>query len=339
MGIIRRQGGSNLLWYRLNPDTPFVGLPVTGSNCREPYGIIRNYDDPNVRARTIDLLQSYADNNQCVIRTGIFSSTELGNGGTIHNIANGLNSTELNKVENFLSDIRSEGFDLHFSYFPIANDRPFVWSSWQQQRFNAHLALIMQIRPVIQSIFPAGSYHHELGNEQQGASNQPLMVRYSWEMYRAYGNLYGISDTSGMSVGYSSQSAGLSRYNIQFADYQDQNKGLHGLPQYLDLHSYDPIINTNALLQIDQEMTNNGDTRDIILGETYYSSYTSHVNSVLSQVSQMNRDVVYVAQWPIDQTRGCDGHVNRGSTELFNYHGAASCRNATDISCGNSVWS
>lgn len=337
MGIIQRDGGSNLLWYRLNPDTPGVGLPVTGQNCRELYGIIRNYDDPNVRARVQDLLRIYAENGQCVIRTGLYTATEISNGGTIHNIANGLNTTELNKVSAFLSDIKSFGFDLHWTYFILANDRPYTWSNWQQQRFDAHLNLIKQIRPIINSIFSPLEHWHELANEFQGASNQPQLVRYSWEIFRAYGDLFGISDTTGTSVGYSSQSAGLSRYNIQFADYQNAAKGLHGLPKFLDIHGYDPFT-SNGLLQLDQAMINNNDDRDIIIGETYYSSYAAHVSAILAQASQISRDIHYVLQWPIDETRGCDGHVNRGSTEQFKYDGASNCRDDLSISCVESDW-
>lgn len=336
MGIVQRRGGSSKLWYRLQPDLPNTSLPVTGSNCREPYGIIRNYDNASVRARTQDLLSLYADNDQCVIRTGLYTSTEISNGGTIHNIANGLSATELNKLGTFLLDIKNAGFNLHFTYFPLGDDRPYTWSSWQQAKLDAHLNVIQQVRPIITSIFGANEYWHELANEFQGASNQPQLVRYSWELFRAYGNLFGIADTTGTSVGYSSQSAGLSRYNIQFADYQNPAKGLHGLPQYLDIHGYDAFTN-NGLLQLDQAMINNGDNRDIIIGETFYSSYSAHVSSVLSQIAQMSRDVHYVLQWPVDEVRGCDGHSNRGSTDQFNYTGQTSCRDV-GISCFNSNW-
>ena len=337
MGVIHRQGGSFLAWWRLNPDTPFTGLPQTGNNCREPYGIIRNYDNQTVVGRTRELLQRYADNDQCVIRTGLYTNTELSNGGTIHNINNGLNGFELNKLTMFLQDIKDAGFDLHFAIFPIGNDRPYTWNSFQQNKLVAHINLINQIRPIIRNIFAPGEYWLELHNEGQGAGNQPMMVRYAWELYRAYGNLYGVQDTTGSSIGYSAQSAGLSRYNIQYADYQDPNKGLYGLPTFLDIHGYDPFSG-NGLLQLDQAMIANGDMRDIIIGETYYSSYTAHVSAVMNQIAQLSRDVHYVLQWPIDESRGCDGHVNRGSTHEFRYTGQDNCRSSSAFSCVESDW-
>ncbi len=341
MGVINRTGGSFLAWWRLSQDIPGTPLPP-GGNCREPYGIIRNYDDPQVRFATQDVLRLMKDNDQCVIRTGLYLTTELSSGGTIHNHANGLTALELNNLKNFLTDIKAEGFDVHFAYFPIHNDRPYTWSSWQAQRFAAHVNVIQQTRPIITSIFAPGEYLIELHNEGQGAGNQPQMVRYAWELYREYGNLFGIADTTGSSVGYSAMSAGLSRYNIQFSDYQNPAKGLHGLPQYQDVHGYTPFTST-GLLELNQAMIANGDTRDLIIGETYYSTYTNHVNAVLSQIAQLQRDVEYVTQWPLTPNNGCDGHVDVLPSKEFDYKTATttSCRLVVNngISCSESSWS
>lgn len=334
MGTVLERGGSNLAWWRLDhvPNGLGNAPPGNGGNCREKWGIVRNYDDPNVRAKTQDILDRLRV-NQCWLRVNYYAWENSGT-TTLTSIANGqVQPADLNRLSMFLQDVRDRDFKLNFAWMHIGDTSPQTWGGFQQARYNNIRDAILQVQPLVDS-FGWAEQHTDLSNEMQAASNQSAGMRqFGWQIYRDFVNAFGPGKTGGVSVGFGLGPPGLSRYNIQFQD--QQNLSGVGVSPILDIHGYIPLgsATTNWLKLLENAMVANGDTRNIRISETYYSSHTAHVTQLLANIAQLDRDVEHIIQWGLAETGYCDD-VEIVDTVLFNYQGEP----CGEVDCARSAW-
>ena len=337
MGMVLERGGSNLAWWRLDHSPDGLGnAPPTGGNCRETWGIVRNYDDPNVRAKTQDILDRLRE-NQCWIRPNYYV-WENGGTSTLTSIAGGtVSSADQNRLANFLQDILDRDFKVNFSWMHIGDTSPQTWGAFQPARYANILSAIKQIQPLVDS-YGWSEYHVDLSNEMQAASNQSAGMRqFGWQIYRDFVNAFGSGITGGVSIGFGLGPPGISRYNIQYQD--QQNLSGVGVSPILDVHGYLPFgsATTNWLKLLENAMIANNDNRLIRISESYYSSHTAHVFQMLQNIAQLNRDVEHILQWGLAETGHCDD-VEIVDTTAFLYGGQQCSREVGSVSCENSAW-
>lgn len=287
-------GGSNYAWYKLGSD---VGL-----NCREPYGIIKNYHIKGVRSVVKSQLKLMRGNGQIRLRIPIYHMRNPG-GGTILNSAGGnLSSQHRTNLKDFLADIKTAGFvEVEVGFFPQSLNNPATWDAsnlgWQESRFQENWNLIVSLRPII--IGSSLHYRIDLMNEGAPANNQKQVKKYVFKLWWNYNFIFGKTDTVGFSI---IAEVGTSRYDNMVSE---MNRTGFGLPYLWSVHVYDNI--TNALQNLSAHQSSAGDNRSWVIGETYYND--SATDSALSAAS-LRRTVWHVYQWPLTKNKGCDGHVD-----------------------------
>lgn len=295
----RSPGGSNYAWYSLN--APYQPAPVTGQNCREPYGIIANYHLSNVRSTVLSQLSLMHQNGQRRLRIPVFHGRNLNTGTVMSSTGGDLSSTHRQNLTQFLNDIRNAGFvEIMVSFHPIgaAND-PTQWSSWSESGFQENWNLIYNLRPII-----AGAnilYRIDLMNEGAPTSGQTQLREYVRRMWGNYNYRFGKADT----VGFSIIGDNVNRYQTMRSTMLSTP---YGLPYLYSVHFYENAVAGNAITALHQAMSSRGDSQGWIIGEVLYQDMPT-----LSKLSSLNlgaRPVFFVLQWPITRGRGCDGHAD-----------------------------
>ncbi|WP_157471734.1 hypothetical protein [Gilvimarinus agarilyticus] len=307
-------GGSNYAWYKIDALTQPA---PPGPNCRESYGIIKNYHATGVRSMVQSQLQSMNSAGQERLRIPIFFMRGA-QGGTLLDSSGGNFSLQVrDNLEDFLSDIKSSGFrEIEVGFFPQANNSPLNWSAWNESYFQENWNLIFRLHPLI-----AGAgihYKIDLGNEFAPASSQSQWHKnYVKKMWINYNLRFGKADTVGFSVasganGVTDGSLAVDRYNTTKNIYEST---LYGSPYVWEFHFYEYL--EEKLEDVDAAMTSRGDNSSIIIGETYYNDSASWYDIMSASIS---RTLWHVFQWPLSASEGCDGHVDVSPPVQFQYY-------------------
>ena len=299
-------GGSNLAWYDISES--LRPAPDTGRNCREPFGILANYDDRQVRKKVRSQLRAMYQEGQRRLRIPVFHMRDSSTGKTILDSRGGeIGTSDAKKLQRLLTDIRIAGFEwIEVGFFPAGANVPFKWKQWHEDIYEENWQFIKSVRKiVIDSGLP---YQLDLMNEGAPASNQPMMKQYVFRLWDRYVRYYGSEDTIGFSIG----AASIDRYNNMVSQMHRTGRGL---PPHWSIHIYDHMFQGN-LQKLDKHMDETGDNRAWDIGETYYND--ARVDA-LFDAAQLTRDVLHILQWPVTSQRGCDGHVDTVPTVAYPY--------------------
>ncbi|MEM8930237.1 MAG: hypothetical protein AAGE94_03635 [Acidobacteriota bacterium] len=305
-------GGSNYAWYDLTASTQPA---PPGPNCREPFGVLKNYQNPGVRAIVQGQLAQMRANGQHRLRIPIFHRNNAQGGTLLRSNGGNLSSHDRTSLALFLSDVNVAGFsEILVGFFPIGPNSPLGWTSWNEPMFQENWNLIYNLRPLIAG---AGiQYRIDLMNEGAPASHQTQLRQYVWKLWINYNLRFGKADTVGFSVAAGTSNpldtaTVVNRYNTTRDIYDSTSYG----PPYLwDVHLYDsPGLKLQAL---DQAMNARGDSSSLIIGETFYDDAATW--SAI-QSTYVSRTVWHIYQWPLTPNRGCDGHVDITPPTQYRY--------------------
>ncbi len=306
-------GGSNYAWYKIDATTQ-PALP--GVNCRENYGILKNYQKANVRNIVIGQLQQMKANGQDRLRIPILHAHDAQGGTLLVSNGGNLSMYDRESLRLFLSDIKNTGFrEILIGFFPVGQNSPSNWPTWNEVIFQENWNLIFRLHPIIAG---AGiSYRIDLGNEGAPANHQTMLKEYVKKLWINYNIVFGKADTVGFSLASDTGNpldinTVVDRYNTTTDIYISTG---YGSPYVWDIHFYNNLKGKyNAL---DNAMTARGDTASIIIGETFYNDPT-----IWSEIQQINtsRTIWHVYQWPLTRSMGCDGHVDITPPLNYSYY-------------------
>ena len=307
-------GGSNYGWYKIDAATQ--PAPV-GSNCRENYGIIKNYQNAGVRDLVINQLMQMKANGQQRLRVPLYHMRNASGGTLLVSQGGNLSAHDRESLRLFLSDIRDIGFsEILFGFFPIGQNSPVNWPSWNEDLFQENWNLIANIRPIIKN--SGILYRIDLMNEGAPANHQTQLKEYVRKLWINYNLTYGKADTVGVSVigqaneGDTTYRGTIDRYNTTKNIYDATP---FGSPYLWSIHFYANL--KGNFLALDNAMNARGDNTGIIIGETFYDDAASW-NAI--KQTNISRTVWHVYQWPVTPSRGCDGHVDVTPPLKYRYH-------------------
>ncbi len=316
-------GGSNYAWYSVDQS---ILNSNQDQNCRERFGIIANYHQQQVSNTVKRQLDSMFRNGQRKLRIPIFHANDLTTGTILSSTGGNLTGVARNNLINFLADIKAAGFqEILVGFFPISRSNPGNWyrefgtsdtvnrtwfydSATLQENWN----LIRNLRPII--IGANMDYKIDLLNEGAASSTQPISRQYTGDLWSRYNAAYGKSDTVGFSVATGSRveaanpdrnvigDLAADRYITMKRVYDESG---YGAPNVWDFHFYDDL--DRKFRKVDAAMNAQGDTTDIIIGETYYQD--PNTLSVIQNL-RTSRQIRSIYAWPITTDRGCDGHAD-----------------------------
>lgn len=304
-------GGSNFAWYALT--SPSQPAPVTGLNCREPYGIIANYHAAGVRSTVQSQLAAMWAQGQRRLRIPIFHGRGIATGTVMDSNGGNLSATHRQNLQLFLSDIRTAGFaEIVVGFFPVgAFNEPTSWNSWNEPGFQENWNLIVNLRPLI-----AGAgihYRIDLLNEGAPTSSQTQLKEYVRKLWINYNLVFGKNDTLGFSI----IGDNVNRYQTMRSIMMATG---YGLPYLYSVHFYETAVAGSGISNLHAAMQNNGDAQGWIIGEALYQDQPT-----LDKLRSLNlgtRTIFYLLQWPITRNRGCDGHADVSPPTAFSVYGA-----------------
>lgn len=285
------KGGSNYNWYHVD---------FNGTDCnREPYGIVKNYDQASVRSTVQSQLATMAAGGQRRLRIALDFS-DVASTGTVVQTPNGVFPAQyLTNLQNYLADIKAAGFqEVEVGMFPIGGSYDF-WtaSSFSQTIADQYWNLIQQAQNVVTN--SGIHYLFDLGNELMpptGASS--AWNSYITSLWVRYVAAYGPSYTVGFSAPDESRIANMAIYGAT-------------KPSVVDLHIYANA--STAYTTADNSLTNqNLPNVDIVIAETWYndSAYSSGIRTSVNS-SNSGRWMRWLTEWPRSQsgsqTANCTG--------------------------------
>ena len=292
------QGGSNYAWYNL-----------TGCN-RDPYGVIKNYHKPAVRAEVDSQLQAMYDVGQRRLRIPIFHiHQDMPWSGTLMSSAGGnLSQRHQDNFRDLLAKIREIQFEeVIIGFFPTGINSPSKWfqpiTDWNdlipgatltyEEVFQENWNLIVNLREII--VFASIPYYIDLLNEGIPNGTQQGMLQYVQRLWSYYGWVYGKYDTVGFSIASNPE-------RLAFISAVYDGGWRHGWPYRMDLHLYGDALNFFAVT--DAKLNEHGYFRPLIIGETFYNdSQSAQEIQAASRIT--GREVLFVLQWPLTRAFGC----------------------------------
>ncbi|MEA2471024.1 MAG: hypothetical protein QOE38_2023, partial [Thermoleophilaceae bacterium] len=185
-------GGSNFSWYR-------VDRPAPGVCIREPYGVIPNFHLPSAHAQILSELSQMFQSGQRRLRIGIFFGHGFDTGTVMDSGGGHLSVQNRRNLGRLLAAIRTAGFvRVEIAFHPQGPNWAGDWTAWNERLFEENWKLVRNLRPIIRAArLP---YRLDLANEAIPGPHQPLLLRYSRELWAKYTRAYGRKDTVGFSV-------------------------------------------------------------------------------------------------------------------------------------------
>ena len=275
-------GGSNYDFYNL-----------TGCD-RERYGVIGSFakGESTIEQQLSDM---YA-NGQRRLRIGIFHQHAPDSGATMDSSTGDLSDADRAQLTGLLAAVKLAGFaEVEVAFFPIGQDDPHSWDSWQGDSYQENWSLIQNLHPLIAA---AGlPYKIDLLNEGIPLADETVLQRYDSTLWADYTRTFGAADTVGFSM------------TVPIADRVPQMSAVYGnnLPGIFDVHLYGSDWNGDEyeqFLAADQTMTEFGYHQPWIIGETYFNDPAA-ASGIARAIGRTSRPVRYITQWPLTRSKRC----------------------------------
>lgn len=329
------RGGSNFLWYEVEPVPPGVPDPLQACiDARDPYGILVNYHRTGVRQLVRAQLQAMRAAGQQRIATGIVhlrapagQAVDGAYGGTLVDSTGGtLHAQIRTNLQAFLADIRDAGFSgLLFRWFPQGDNTPFWWDTFHEDLFEENWQLIRSVEPLLQASgldwrtdllvegMPRAKYWTAFGQYyiDDDLPDKPAWSEYARRLWRNYVAEFGTDHTVGFSFVSDSDAVRTKarvrhlRYVYRLADGT-----LHVPPVWaLDIYGGSGSSQRDIFERRHWAMADIGRNEPWIIAESYFNDAVAAQN-LLGAIEATGRQVRYLLQWPLDRSiDDCDINV------------------------------
>ncbi len=202
---------------------------------------------------------------------------------------------------NLLTDIRTAGFlQVTLAFNPWGPNDPTErfsdGSTYDPSLFDENWAFIRDVRSLLKQYGPM-STHVDLLNEGASTPSEPTFAQiedYTARMYANYVDAFGADDVT-ISAGNWPGMSGL---------VQALRASGKPMPRWFDVHPHwDPAAQLQDLRSIDAELTANGLSQPLVIGEDKYND-PAGAAAIAEFMRTSSRPVVEVMEWP---------NVNEGS--------------------------
>ncbi len=320
------RGGSNLLWYHVDPVPADAVDPVQACiDARDPYGILANYHRAGVRNTVRAQLRAMRQAGQQRIATGLVhlrapvgQAVDGRYGGTLLDSTGGaLHPRIRDNLVAFLRDIDRAGFsELLFRYFPQGDNTPIWWTSFSEDLFQENWQLIRSVEPILQASgldyrtdlmvegMPRAWFREALGQYyiEDNRPDNPAWSEYARRMWRNYVAEFGHE----RSVGFSFVSdANAVRAKARVRHLRHVYTLADGSVRYPPLFALDIYGGGTTTEQMIFErhhyaMADLGRNEPWIIAESYFDD-ASAADGLLAAMTATGRRVQYFTQWPLDR--------------------------------------
>ncbi|WP_347260206.1 hypothetical protein [Rudaea sp.] len=319
------RGGSNFLWYTLGPGCD-----------REPYGIVPNYHQPEVRAQVRAQLAAMAAAGMTRMSLGVHFTHGWSTGTVVDSGDPVAVALAARNAVNLLADVKAAGYhQVLFRLFPVGTINP-PNPDFDPSQVNEYWNFIQAIRPaLVDAQLP---YLIDLGVEALPRdsdlpfipdpwkyprnANWSRAVRTLWQNYYA---AFGNADTIGFSS-LTDADADVMRSRVRHMRYVYDIGG--GNPRYPATFAIDVYGNANAneavkFTQYDQALRREDTSgalgwRDapVIVAEAYYDDPVAAEN-LQAAMKGTGRKVPFLTQWPLDRGSGAPTGGNCDATNVL----------------------
>ncbi|MDR6319890.1 hypothetical protein [Actinoplanes couchii] len=268
------RGGSNYGWYQID-----------GCN-REPYGVVNSFHKAPDLIRS--QLAAMRAAGQARLRVHIIHRHRADTGTCMDSTGGNISAANRQNLADLLRAIKDAGFvEIQVAFMPIGENAAYNWTSWNEDIYQENWRLIANLRPII-----AGSglhYRIDLCNEAVPTDLQPLLLRYTQQLWKDYTNAFDKKDTVGFSaIGYAGRIQNIPKVYGNNAPY------------LFDFHFYRRNgVDEGALFTTAHTMMNQyGYTKQgWTIGEAFNNDSIA-ASSLRQAINSTDRTVYYLLQWP-----------------------------------------
>jgi hypothetical protein len=279
---------------------PLIGADLVNTDPLLPHcwngSIVPDYGKPGVRARMQEDLPAMRAAGLQTFR--IFLYHEHGdstNTNVMSSSGGRLSEPFRTKLINLLTDIRTAGFlQVTLAFNPWGPNDPTErfsdGSTYDPSLFDENWAFIRDVRSLARQYGPA-STHIDLLNEGASTPSEPTFAQievYITRMYANYVDAFGADDVT-VSAGFWPGMSGL---------VQALRASGKPMPRWFDVHPrWDPADELQDLRSIDAELTANGLSQPLVIGEDKYNDPAAAA-AIAEFMRTSSRRVVEVMEWP-----------------------------------------
>lgn len=297
-------GGANYLWYALGPDCD-----------REPYGLLRNYDQPGVRAQVLSQLADMHARGMRTLSLGV-SFVDGAGSGTLVDAADPVQvaQTASNLFE-LLGDVSDAGFErVLFRLFPQGNMSP-GGAVFDPATVDDYWSMIQAMHASLAATFLP--YSIDLGVEAAPADSNSILCPDKWkcpadkdwsnyvrELWRRYKQTYATTDSVGFSFITTTNRARRRVRHMRYVyegDYPSQlAMDFYGEPGHDEA---DQFINMANLVH-DYGADFGFAIQSFIISETWHNDPWAAAG-LSSAIAATGQPVAYLTEWPLDRGAQC----------------------------------
>ncbi|MCK9487869.1 MAG: hypothetical protein M0Q42_00425 [Xanthomonadales bacterium] len=321
------RGGSNLLWFDVDPVDPADPDPVTACiQARDPYGILANYHRPGVRVQVLELLSAMRAAGQRRLSTGLLHLRAPGPapegswGGTLVDSTGGRLHPQVEaNLEQFLADINATGFDeILFRYFPQGENTAIEWDSFSEDLYQENWQLIERTQGLLEAsglvfrtdllvegmprawftTLPGGNYFIDDDRPANRAWSD-----YAQRLWRDYVARFGAERSVGFSFVTDSNSV-RTRARVRHINYvYRMADGSRVLPPVFafDIYGGDSVSDRTIFERHHYAMAEIGrDDESWIVAESWFDDATT-AGDLKAALETTGRRLEYFTQWPLDR--------------------------------------
>jgi len=279
---------------------PLIGADLVNTDPLPPHcwngSIVPDYGKPGVRARMQDDLAAMRAAGLQTFR--IFLYHEHGdpvNTNVMSSSGGRLSEPFRTNLINLLTDIRKAGFvQVTLAFNPWGPNDPTEnfsdGATYDPSLFDENWGFIRDVRPLLKQYGPP-STHVDLLNEGAPSSSQATFAQvedYIARMYANYVDAFGADDVT-VSAGFWPGMSGL---------VQALRASGKPLPRWFDVHPrWDPADQLQDLRAMDAELTANGLSQPLVIGEDRYNDPAAAA-AIAEFMRTSSRRVVEVMEWP-----------------------------------------
>lgn len=282
------------------PTPPLLGVDVieyTGGDPPNCYGasVLYDYGQPRVRERVQDQLAAMRAGGAESIRLFLtYDDNTSENPYFVPARSGRLEEPFRTNLVNYLSDARSAGFlRLTLAFDPRSSVQPaqvFPNNNYDPSTFAETWSLIRDVRPLLKQYGPPDTRIDLLNEGAPGGYLTEQVSSWISRMYADYVDTFGADDVT-VSAGFWTGMSGL---------VQALRASGRPMPQWFDVHPrWDPTQALQDLQATDAELTANGLSQPLVIGEEKYND--PGVAAAIAEFTRSStRRVEEVMEWPLE---------------------------------------
>lgn len=320
------RGGSNLLWFHVDPVDPDDPDPLGACiAARDPYGILANYHRPGVRVRVLEILAAMRAAGQRRLSTGLLHLRAPGPapegswGGTLLDSTGGRLHPQVEaSLDQFLADIAATGFDeILFRYFPQGANTAIEWDSFSEDLYQENWQLIRRTQAQLEAsglafrtdllvegmprawftTLPGGNYYIDADRPANRAWSE-----YARRLWRDYVAQFGPERSVGFSF-VTDANAVRTRARVRHVDHVYRlADGSQVFPPVFafDIYGGGAVSDRTIFERHHHAMADIGRQESWIVAESWFNDAGSAAD-LKAALESTGRQLAYFTQWPLDR--------------------------------------